>query len=30
MSYEVMINLFHEGVAQTNDILRRLGLMEAI
>jgi Protein of unknown function (DUF1364) len=29
MSYDVMIDLFHEGVTQTNDILRRLGLMEA-
>lgn len=30
MSYEVMIDLFYNGVAQTNDILLRLGLMEAI
>ena len=30
MSYDVMIDLFHEGVAQTNGVLRRLGLMEAI
>ncbi|AMP05826.1 hypothetical protein CPter91_3502 [Collimonas pratensis] len=30
MSYEVMINLFYNGVARTNAILRRLGLMEAM
>jgi hypothetical protein len=30
MSYEVMIDLFYNGVARTNAILRRLGLMEAI